>query len=144
MASGHALTDGDRWDWLILLRQEAMSKLSGDTLGVVLTCSALKHKYRDVMRIAPYNDSNVLVHFVYLRANEELLLARVQARQGHYMKADMVVSQFDSLEEPTTEERDCLTLDVSGTTLQVQDAAVELLKHVLEKKVDEVHAHSMS
>ena len=49
--------------------------------SVVVTCSALKRKYRDVIRVAPYYFHDVLVHFIYLRATESVLLARVQARR---------------------------------------------------------------
>ncbi|PBP15520.1 glucokinase [Diplocarpon rosae] len=55
MSRGIPLTDADRWDWLIRLRTEAMARLaSTGAQGVVLTCSALKRKYRDVIRVAPY------------------------------------------------------------------------------------------
>jgi gluconokinase len=80
MANNIPLTDADRWDWLILLRDQAVAALSTGASGVVLTCSALKRKYRDVIRVASYNDNNVLVHFIYLSATQELLLQRVHGR----------------------------------------------------------------
>ncbi|KAB8339337.1 hypothetical protein FH972_022270 [Carpinus fangiana] len=140
MAAGVPLTDADRWDWLILLRQEALARFSGcDTAngppGVVLTCSALKKKYRDVIRVAAYHDSLVCVHFVYLRATEEVLMQRVKARQGHYMKDSMVKSQFASLEEPTRDEGDCLIVDVAGTMPEVQDLALTSVKEALKTHV---------
>ncbi len=131
MAAGTPLTDADRWDWLVLLRQKAMERLSSGSSGVVLTCSALKRKYRDVIRIASYNDHDVLVHFVYLRADEEVLLQRVKARQGHYMKDSMVKSQFKSLEEPADEERDVLGVDVSRSLTEVQRIALSRVQQVL-------------
>lgn len=129
MASGIPLTDADRWDWLILLRQESTAALESGANGVVLTCSALKRKYRDVIRVAGYEDQDVLVHFVYLQASEETLLARVRARQGHYMKDEMVHSQFLSLEEPTEDEvsKDVLCVDVSVPMAEVQQAALTLV-----------------
>lgn len=139
MSRGVPLTDADRWDWLILLRQQSMDSISQGARGVVLTCSALKRKYRDVIRIASYNDSHVSVHFVYLRANQELLLQRVKARQGHYMKDDMVRSQFQSLEEPDIDETDCLVVDVDGTMPEVQDLALRTVKHALETVVETTH-----
>ena len=133
MAKGVPLTDADRWDWLVLLRQNAMEKLtSASSTGVVLTCSALKRKYRDVIRVAAYFDHNVEVHFVYLRASEEVLLQRVKARQGHFMKDTMVHSQFKSLEEPKEDEIDCLFVDVNDRSLQaVQRDALRTVQEVL-------------
>ena len=143
MAAGHPLTDADRWDWLILLREEALSTiLSPPTLtstssrgpdhhpatppaGVILTCSALKRKYRDVLRIASYHHPTIKVHFVFLQASEALLMDRVRARKGHYMKDYMVRSQFQSLEAPGKDEGDVMGVDASGTSEEVQKLAEE-------------------
>jgi gluconokinase len=135
MAAGIPLTDADRWDWLIALRQEATTSLQAGAPAVVLTCSALKLKYRDVIRVASYNDHDVLVHFIYLKATEETLLARVKARQNHYMKDDMVRSQFQSLEEPTSLEmsKDVVSVDVSGTMAEVQQLALAAVASVLQR-----------
>lgn len=124
MANGHPLTDADRWDWLVLLREEATKALKS-TDGVIVTCSALKRKYRDVMRIAAYHHPEVRVHFVFLKASEAVLIDRVRARQNHYMKDSMVRSQFESLEAPTEEETDVLAVDASGTSKEVQALALE-------------------
>lgn len=140
MAAGHPLTDADRWDWLIHLREAAMPALSHpatntattpETSAVILTCSALKRKYRDVLRIASYNHPTILVHFLYLRADQELLLQRVHARQGHYMKDSMVKSQFESLEEPGQDEGDVVPVDVGGTKEEVQKTALEVVRKVM-------------
>lgn len=133
MAAGIPLNDTDRWDWLIHLRQHALLQMSKGSSGVVVTCSALKRKYRDVMRIASEEHDHVSVHFVYLRADEETLIARVNARQGHYMKDTMVRSQFRTLEEPATDEYDCLVVDAKGTLQDVKRQAVEIAKQEIEK-----------
>lgn len=140
MRAGQPLTDADRWDWLILLREEALSALLAAPTttapaaanpppanGVIVTCSALKRKYRDVLRVAAYHHPEVRVHFVYLQASEALLMDRVRARQGHYMKDYMVRSQFQSLETPTREEGDVLSVDASGTSVEVQKLAGEVV-----------------
>jgi gluconokinase len=138
MSQGVALTDADRWDWLIQLREEAVLALDAGAAGVILTCSALKRKYRDVIRVARYNDHDVRVHFIYLRATEALLTARVAARKGHYMKPGMVRSQLQSLEEPSVErERDVHSIDVSGTQSEVREMAVEVFESVM---LDDWHA----
>ena len=132
MAEGIPLTDADRWDWLVLLRKKAVERLTGiNAPGVVLTCSALKHKYRDVIRIAAYNDHDVIVHFVFLHADEQTLIERVRARTGHYMKDSMVHSQFVTLEEPEEDERDCFSVDVSGSISQVQQEALEKVQETM-------------
>jgi len=142
MASGTPLTDADRWDWLILLRQRGLAELEEGATGVVITCSALKRKYRDVIRIASYNDKYILVHFIYLHADKDLLLKRVKAREGHYMKDDMVQSQFASLEPPQVDETDTLLVDVTGPIVEVQDTALKTVKAALEKVVTRTHAHA--
>lgn len=135
MAQGIPLTDSDRWDWLITLRNEAAARLSTSPThtGVVVTCSALKQKYRDVIRVAAYNDHGVQVHFIYLYAPEAVLINRVAARQGHYMKSAMVRSQFESLEEPGAEEqgRDVLSCDCSGEIDVVELGVLRKVQEVL-------------
>ncbi|CAK3995398.1 carbohydrate kinase [Lecanosticta acicola] len=136
MAEGQPLTDADRWDWLILLRETALETLLSESSsdGVIVTCSALKRKYRDVMRIAAYHHPHVRVHFVFLKASEAVLMERVRARQGHYMKDYMVRSQFESLEIPTEEElgRDVLAVDASGTSEVVKGLALEVVREVMD------------
>jgi gluconokinase len=134
MSSGIPLTDADRWDWLTALRDESVRRISAGSEGVVLTCSALKRKYRDVIRVAAYFDHNVLVHFIFLDATEELLLDRVSRRQGHYMGANMVASQFEILERPTKDETDVITVDVSQTMEQVK---ADALSQVMDKMRDD-------
>lgn len=126
MASGIPLTDDDRWGWLDTLRDEAVAKLRGDADGCIVTCSCLKRRYRDVVRTAGTESQaqKVLVRFMYLRADEELVLGRVRARKGHYMKDAMVRSQFAALEEPASDEVDVVTVDVSGTKSDGQCSAL--------------------
>ncbi|KAF3056342.1 putative gluconokinase [Daldinia childiae] len=130
MANGIPLTDADRWDWLTALREESLHKLADGAEGVVLTCSALKRKYRDVIRVAPYYSHDVVLHFIYLHAPEAVLLERVGLRQGHYMGANMVHSQFSILEPPTAEETDVISVDVSRPMEAVLE---ESLNKVLQK-----------
>lgn len=135
MSKGIPLTDADRWDWLTRLREESLSRLENGAQGVVLTCSALKRKYRDVIRVAPYYDHDVRVHFVYLHAREEVLLQRVQARQGHFMGANMVHSQFGILEPPSIKETDCITVDVSGSLDEVEKDAMAKIEETIRREL---------
>jgi gluconokinase len=130
MASNIPLTDEDRWNWLIDLRNAAIERLQSSN-GVIVTCSALKHKYRDVLRIANYEHPSVQIHFIYLRADRKTLQDRVAKRQGHYMKKEMVISQLENLEEPEEMEWDAMSVDVRGTPEEVQRAALEVLKRKL-------------
>jgi len=137
MSQGIPLTDQDRWEWLITLRRAAMSQLSSPShpSGVVVTCSALKQRYRDVIRIAHYNSPDILVHFVYLSASAEVLLQRVGNRKGHYMGANMVKSQLEALEEPTNEETDVIQVDVSGTKDEVEAEALRRVREAVKNEM---------
>ncbi|KAL9638430.1 MAG: hypothetical protein Q9164_001546 [Protoblastenia rupestris] len=139
MSQGQPLTDNDRWDWLISLREAATSRLSPSKSsatkahdGVVVTCSALKRRYRDVIRIAAYHDNDVMVHFIFLKADEKVLLSRVQGRKGHFMKSTMVRSQMELLEEPDMQEqgKDVLEVDCGGSLTAVQKEVVKTVREV--------------
>ncbi|KAF1968310.1 carbohydrate kinase [Bimuria novae-zelandiae CBS 107.79] len=144
MSKNIPLNDEDRWDWLITLRDQALSQLKSGAHGVVITCSALKKKYRDVIRTARLydEDPNANVRFVYLKASKEVLLQRVGGRQGHYMKDTMVLSQLAALEEPSDDEtrklHDVDIVDVSGSTQEVQD----LVSAVVDKALQHSQASS--
>lgn len=135
MSKGIPLTDADRWDWLTQLRDESLRRIANGSQGVVVTCSALKRKYRDVIRVAPYYSHDVLVHFIYLHAREEVLVARVGARKGHYMPASMVHSQFGILEAPGEDETDVISVDVSGTLEEVEQDALAKIHKAVEAEV---------
>lgn len=124
MRTGTPLTDADRWDWLTALRDESVHRISAGSDGVILTCSALKRKYRDVIRVAAYFDRSVLVHFIFLDAPEEVLLDRLSRRKDHYFGADMLHSQFDILERPLKDEKDVITIDVSREVDEVKDVTL--------------------
>jgi len=102
MRDGTPLTDADRWPWL-----ERLATLIDDWLGqdrrTVLSCSALKQSYRDVL----IGDRRGIA-LVYLSGTEALIRQRLGTRRGHYMPADLLASQFEALEEPD----DAITLDV--------------------------------
>ena len=101
MSRGIPLDDYDRAPWLASIRA-AMDDCLGSGQSAVFTCSGLMEKYRRVLM-----DGAPGVSLVYLACDFETSLARVGRRQNHYMKADMVKSQFEALEVPT----DALTVD---------------------------------
>jgi len=93
MRSGIPLTDADREPWLNSLRALILKWIESKK-NAVLACSALKQSYRD------YLQANSEVHFVYLRASEQVLHERLRARHGHYMTDKMLASQLATLQEP--------------------------------------------
>lgn len=98
MAAGNPLTDEDRTPWLARLHEMmAAHEAKGET--AVFACSALKKKYREQLRAGL-----TAVHFIHLQGSFGLIWERMQARQGHYMKASMLQSQFDALESPGPDE----------------------------------------
>lgn len=104
MAAGIPLTDEDRAGWLAALANLIGGRLRAGQ-GGVLACSALRQSYRDVLS-APDPER---VRFVYLRGTYEVILARMGARGGHFMKPEMLKSQFEILEEPWQ----AITVDVT-------------------------------
>ena len=94
MRNGTPLTDDDRWPWLDALRTK-ISEIVLHEKDAVLSCSALKESYR--MRLGSCLKDIV---FVYLRGDYQLVRNRISARVGHFMSADLLVSQYSDLEEP--------------------------------------------
>ncbi len=98
MKAGIPLTDDDRAGWLRSLA--ARLREAGDAgTGLVLTCSALKRSYRDVLRGGAPD-----LQFVFLRGPRELIAERLASRRGHFMPASLLDSQFATLEEPSPDE----------------------------------------
>jgi len=98
MQSGIALTDDDRWPWLDRVGSALAAGLATQR-GVVVACSALRCAYRDRLRVA----AGPQLLFIYLAADAETIRQRVAGRQGHYMPASLVDSQFAALEPPRGE-----------------------------------------
>lgn len=95
MAGGMALTDADRKDWLVALGEQ----LKLHPAGAVLSCSALKRRYRDQLRAASPG-----LRFAWLDLDQASALARVSQRgASHFFPGSVVASQFDALEPPTGE-----------------------------------------
>lgn len=132
MSNGIPLTDADRWDWLTALREESTRQLQSGFDGVVLTCSALKRKYRDVIRVAGYFDHSLLLHFIYLDAPESVLMRRVQLRQNHFFGTDMVQSQLNILQPPMADETDVIRIDVSKPVEEVKREALSRVIATME------------
>jgi len=92
MSRGIPLNDEDRQPWLEAIRFYMIERMINGESGVV-ACSALKQKYRDVLQV------NEQMKFVYLKGDYDLILKRMQSRR-HFMKPEMLQSQFEAVEEP--------------------------------------------
>jgi gluconokinase len=100
MAAGIPLTDQDRHGWLLAIAARLReAKRTGS--GLVVSCSALKRRYRDLLRYAGDAD----VRFVYLAGSRALLLERMANRRAHFMPPSLLDSQLAILEEPSPDER---------------------------------------
>ena len=120
MAAGHPLTDEDRWPWLAAIaawigEQDAAGRSS------VVTCSALKRAYRDVLAAAPGR-----VRFLHLSGSPDLIGDRMTHRTGHFMPTTLLPSQFATL-EPLEPDEDGVAVPVTASPDDVVDAALAAL-----------------
>jgi gluconokinase len=107
MAAGQPLTDSDRAPWLSTLADWIAAREAQGT-DAVLTCSALKRRYRDVLR-----DGHPSVLFLHVTVDPETLRRRLADRRGHYMPASLLDSQLAAL-EPLEPDEPGLTCDADG------------------------------
>jgi len=98
MAAGHPLDDTDRAPWLAKVADWVDGRLDAGECGII-TCSALKRSYRDLI-----DRRGEGVEFVYLHGSRELIASRLNARHGHFMPPSLLASQFATLEEPAADE----------------------------------------
>lgn len=104
MAAGIPLTDADRAGWLHAL---AAHLAQAAPRGVVVSCSALKRAYRDILR-----GRQSVVRFVWLDLPRAQLESRLSTRTGHYMPPSLLDSQLATLEPPQADE-DAIRIDAS-------------------------------
>lgn len=120
MAAGTPLTDDDRWPWLRAIAlwigdQDAAGRCS------IVTCSALKRSYRDVLAAAPGR-----VRFVHLAGDPAVIAERMGHRTGHFMPAALLPSQFATL-EPLQPDEDGVTVSVAADPEAVADEVLRAL-----------------
>ncbi len=119
MVAGIPLDDGDRAGWLAALRNLIAAGLDADQSGVV-ACSALKKQYRDVLQVDEQR-----VQFVYLKGEFDAIQARLEQRAGHFMRAELLQSQFAALEEPEAAIRVNITFDPQEVVDQIVEQLME-------------------
>lgn len=118
MQAGHALSDEDRWPWLDIIADWIKERTAAGKPGII-TCSALKKHYRDVLR-------GEGVVFVFLQGSKDKISDRLASRHGHFMPASLLESQFDALEAPTEDENH-ISLCVSASPSEEADEIIERL-----------------
>lgn len=118
MSAGIPLTDEDRADWLLALQAQIRAARSRGE-GLVISCSALKRRYRNLLR-----QGDPLLRFAHLSGAKELIAARMQERVGHYMPTSLLDSQFRDLEP--------LQDDEAGITLDIETPPADLIARIRE------------
>lgn len=118
MSAGHPLDDDDRRPWLITIGEWLHDHRE---TGAVATCSALRRSYRDLLR-----RSCPGVPFIHLAGTRDLIVERVSGREGHFMPASLVDSQFDTL-EPLEPDEPGITVEVTATVDEIVDRAAAWL-----------------
>jgi carbohydrate kinase (thermoresistant glucokinase family) len=106
MSAGMPLTDEDRAEWLLALQAEIRSARERN-VGLVVSCSALKRRYRDLLR-----DGDPELQFVHLHGARELIAHRMLSRVGHYMPLSLLDSQLSVL-EPLQPDEAGMILDIA-------------------------------
>jgi gluconokinase len=116
MASGRPLTDDDRIPWLESIRDH----LDKQPTNMVVTCSALKKSYRDILRTARGR-----VRFLHLHGSPTVLAERMRSRTGHFMPSTLLISQLETLEQ--------LQPDEDGTVVDIDRSTEEIVEEALTK-----------
>jgi carbohydrate kinase (thermoresistant glucokinase family) len=120
MKAGQPLSDEDRAPWLACIKEWIDAELDHGRSGIV-TCSALKRAYRDVLRA---NRPNVVL--VYIEGEKSLIRGRLERRQGHFMPASLLASQFATLEPPAASEQPIIVSAADTPRDQVRRATEAL------------------
>ncbi len=118
MRGGQPLDDSDRAPWLAAMAS-AIRDWNAKDETVVLACSALKRRYRDVLR------GGGDVRFIHLAGEKALIAARLAARKGHYMPPTLLDSQFATLEPPGDDE--AITVSIDGSAEMIAARALDAL-----------------
>jgi len=122
MSLGIPLTDADRQPWLLALGARLREARAAGS-GLVLSCSALKRSYRDILRAEAGH-----LQFIFLKGDRPLIAERLAGRRGHFMPASLLESQFAALEEPEPGEHAWIA-DVTQPPAVIVAALVSRASH---------------
>lgn len=128
MTSGHPLTDEDRLPWLRAIAEWITER--GADKGGVVTCSALKRSYRDLLARA-----GARVFFVHLDGDREVLAARLGGRSGHFMPPALLDSQLADL-APLEPDEPGVRLDIRQSPPDLVESAVRALGATPTERTD--------
>lgn len=120
MSSGTPLTDDDRWPWLESIRNW-MDTQAENGRSTIVTCSALKRAYRDVLATAAGQ-----VHFVHLNGSADVLRERMKTRSGHFMPPSLLPSQINTL-EPLADDEPGIVVDILHSPAELADEILNRL-----------------
>ncbi|KAK0736285.1 P-loop containing nucleoside triphosphate hydrolase protein [Apiosordaria backusii] len=130
MSHNQPLTDVDREGWLQALREhESAMPKDGESRHLIMTCSALKRHYRDILRRGGQEAGDLRIRFVMLDAKPETLKKRAEQRKGHFAGKGLVDSQLEALERPEEDEEDVIVVNVEG---ELEDSKREVETRVRE------------
>lgn len=121
MKAGTPLSDADRLPWLEKIA-EKIDQWRAQGISGVVTCSALKRSYRDIV---VGNRPDVVL--IYPKGSKELIAGRMAKRHGHFMPASLLDSQFAILEEPSPDEN-AVTVAIDRTPDEIEDEIVRRLQ----------------
>jgi len=107
MSQGQALNDEDRMPWLAILSDAAFAMQQSVHEISLIACSSLKKCYRDHLRL---NNKNL--SFIYLKGDFDVIERRLKARHGHFFQSQLLITQFNILEEPNEDEQDVIAATV--------------------------------
>jgi gluconokinase len=133
MAAGHPLDDEDRRPWLAAIAAWLDERIARREAAVV-TCSALKRKYRDVLRRPE-------VQFVYLHGSQELIAQRLAARTRHFFKQALLASQFADLEPPAPDEA-AVTVSIDAPPAAIVEAILRAIGYATQTAADPIEPGS--
>lgn len=121
MSAGIPLDDADRLPWLTAIARAMREQSSLD--GVVVACSSLTRRYRDVLR-----DGDPATYFVFLDGSPDILRSRVAARHHDFMPASLLASQLATL-EPLESDETGTRVDFDQSPESIVDEVLEGLEH---------------
>ena len=120
MSQGIPLNDSDRLPWLLAIKTVINEKQKSQQ-NAIITCSALKKAYRNLLQ-----NNSIDIIFIYLKGTYETILKRLQQRSKHFMKENMLMSQFKTLEEP----QNAIIIDIN---LAVEEIVQEIIHQTYVK-----------
>lgn len=127
MSEGHPLNDDDRRPWLQAINDAAFAMQRTNDISLIV-CSALKKQYRDILR-----KGNENLSFVYLKGDFDTIESRLRARKGHFFKPQMLVTQFETLQEPGLDEGNVLIVDINQTLDEVVADTIATIEGAIKK-----------